>query len=173
MIYVEHGALCALGQHVLALGQGTVDFHFSIGQWERTHIRYALHPEAFLLRDIVVGIAQVSECFLVSGLQSLIFLLKVFQNVTHTQSRTAGFLAVGRSDALARGAHLILSLSGLVSTVQHTMGRQDEMSPATDVETTAQVVACCLQFACLLHEQVWGNDTSVADDVHLVLGKDA
>ena len=56
MVDVEHGALSAFGQHVLAFFQVTVDFDFRVCQMEAAQVFHALQPEFFFVRDVVVRI---------------------------------------------------------------------------------------------------------------------
>jgi hypothetical protein len=56
VVDVEHGALSAFGQHVLAFLQVTVDFDFRVCQVETAQVFHALQPELFFVRDVVVRI---------------------------------------------------------------------------------------------------------------------
>ena len=70
-----------------------------------------------------------------TGLRFGVFLGDVLENITYTQTITADFVGIGRADALAGGAHLVLALLGLIGSIEHTMGRHDEMGLLRDMQT--------------------------------------
>ena len=108
-----------------------------------------------------------------AGLQRIVLLLEVVQNVAHTQSRAACLLAVGGADALSCGAHFVLSLGCLIGAVEHTVRGQDEMGALADVQTALEVVTGSLQLMCLGSEQVGSYHAAVAYDVQFALIEDA
>ena len=173
MVDVEHGALGALCQHVLALCQQLVYLNLCVGELEAAHILYACHPLLLLLGDVVVGIVQVSENLLVTCLQLGILLLKILKDVAHAQTDAACLVAVSRTDALACRAHLSLALCCLVCTVEHTVSRQDEMRTLGNVQAVLQRVAGVFKLFCLKHEKIGSYHASVSDDVYLVFCKNA
>ena len=173
MVDVEHGALCAFGKYILALGKCLVDFKLGVAQGELAHVAYALHPLSLLLGDVVVGEVEVAQDLLVACLECLVLLLEVVLDVANAQTDTAGLVAICGANALTGGANLVLALGGLVGAVEHTVCGQDEVCAAADVQTALEVVAGAFQFHGLGHEEVGGNDTTVADDVQLALVEDA
>ena len=173
MVDVQHRTLCSFCQHTLSLAQSLVYLNLSIHKWERAHIFHTLHPQSFLLGDVIVGIMKIAQRFLMTCLQGAVLLFKVLFNVAHAQSRTTCFLAIGRANAFSRCPYFVLSLGCLIGTVKHTMCGQDEMRTTTDVQTTTQIIASLLQFLRLSHEQVWGNDASITDDIQFSFIKDA
>ena len=108
-----------------------------------------------------------------AGFQSRIFFFKAVEDVTHAQADACGFVAVSGADSFAGGAYFGLAFGGFVSTVQDTVGRQDQVGALADVQTFFQVVSCGLQFLGFGHEQVRSDDATVADDVHFVFCEDA
>ena len=106
-------------------------------------------------------------------LECLVFLFKIFQDVAHAETYALCLVAVGGAYALAGGAHLVLSLGGLVGTVEHTVGGQDEMGAAADVQAVGQRITGGFEFFGLGHEEVGGNDAAVADDVDFPFVEDA
>ena len=103
-----------------------------------------------------------------AGLGSRVFLIKVVQDVTHTQTVAADFIRISGADALACGSHLGVSLGCLVSGIQQAVGRQNEVGLLGDVQTFFQVVAGSLQCFGLGFEQSRVQYHPVTDDVYLI-----
>ena len=173
VVDVEHRALGSFGKHLLALADGLAELYLGVCEGELAHVVDTLHPKLLLGRDVVVGIVEVAQHLFVTCLQRGIFLLEVLEDVAYAQARTAGLLAVGRPDAFARGAHLVLALGGLVGTVEHAVGGQDEVCATADVQPLPEVVAGGFQLAGFLHEEVGRDDAAVANDVELALVEDS
>lgn len=173
MVDVEQRTLCAFSQHVLAFGECTVDFDFGVGEVELTHIVHTLEPLLFFLGDVVVGEVEILQNLFVACLECSVFGFESVEDVTHAQTYTCSLVAIGRANALTRGAHLVLALGGLVGAVEHTMGGENQMGALADVQTLGQLIASCLQLVGFCHEEVGGNHATIADDVHLALVEDA
>ena len=97
----------------------------------------------------------------------LILSLEIVKDITYAKTRAAYLVSIGRTDALTGGTHLVLTLRSLDGSVKHTMSRHDEMSLLGDVQATLQVVTALLQVLSLLHEEVWSQDDTVTNNVHL------
>ena len=102
-----------------------------------------------------------------TGLGGSILLVEAVQNVTHAQTVTAHLVGIRRTDALTRGANLVLTLCSLIGSVQHTVRGHNQVCLLRDVQTRLQLVAARLQGLCLVHEEVRGKDHTVANDVDL------
>ena len=163
----------SLGKHRLSFGEGAVDFCLGVREFEAAHVFHALHPQFFFFRDVVIRIMQVAENLFVTRFERTVFLFKVLFDVADTQAHAGGLVAVSRTDALARGAYLVLALGGLVGAVEHAVGRQNEMGAAADVEARGDVVAGGFEFAGFCHEEVGRDDAAVAYDVRFAFIEDA
>lgn len=53
------------------------------------------------------------------------------------------------------------------------MGRQNEVSTTTDVETLCELIACSFEFLGFSHEKIWGYHATIADDIDFLLVKNA
>ena len=108
-----------------------------------------------------------------TGLGSGVLLREVLEDVAHTQTIAADLVGIGGADALAGGAHLILTLLGLVGGIEHTVGGHDEMRLLGDMQTALQLMATLLKGLGLVHEEVGGEHHTIADNVHLTTLEDA
>ena len=169
MIDVEHSTLSTFSQNALAGLESLVELYLCVGERERLHILNAFHPQTLFLAYIVIGIVQVLKYLLVTALQRSIFLREVFKDITYTQRRAGCLLGISGTYTLTCSADLVLTLSGLISTIQHTMSGQNQMGALGNMETALEVVSCSLKFLSLSHKQVGSNHTAVADDIELTL----
>lgn len=150
-----------------------VELIFGVGQVELAHVFDALHPLLLLLGNVVVGVVQVAQNLLVACFERLVFLVEVVQDITYAQTYAGSFVAVSRANALASGANLVLALCCLVGTIEHTVGRQNEVGAAADVQTLGQFIAGSFEFVGLGHKEVGGYHAAVANDIDFALVENA
>ncbi len=93
------------------------------------------------------------------------------QNIAHTQTVAAGFIHVGRPDALEGGTDLCFSLGGFRSGINDTMGRQDKVRPFGDHQPFLYVYTQSAQLVYLIHQDYRINHHTVADDIRHIFVK--
>ena len=145
MVDVEQGALGAFGQDVLALAQEGVDLVLRVGKAEAAHVVHTLHPAALVVGDVVVGEAEVFQNLFVAGFEGTVFFFEAVEDVAHAEADAGGLVAVSRADAFAGGANLALALGGLIGTVEHAVGGQDEVGALADVQACGRSLFCRLR----------------------------
>ena len=93
-----------------------------------------LHPLTLDFLQLIIGVVQRMKHLLMARLQFGIFRFEILEDVAHAQSVARNLVGIGRTDALAGGAHLVLALLSLVGSVQHAMSRHNEMGFPRDVQ---------------------------------------
>ena len=116
---------------------------------------------------------EVAQDLQMSGFEGFVFGLKIMLDIAHAQPYASRFVAISRADAFARRTHFVFAFGGFVGAVEHTVGGQDEVGAATDVQAVGDGVAGRLQFLRFAHEEVGRNDAAVADDIDFIFVEDA
>ena len=98
---------------------------------------------------------------------SFILLLEVLKDITHAQTSTAYLVSISRTNTLTSCTNLIFTLRSLDGCVEHTMSRHDEMSLLGNMKTALEVMTALLQVLSLLHEEVWSQNDTITNNVHL------
>ena len=102
-----------------------------------------------------------------TGLVGSILLLKAVEDIADTQTVTAYLVGIRRTDALAGSTYLILTLLCLVGSIEHAVGRHDEVSLLRNMKTLLQFVSTGLQRLSFLHEEVGSQYDAITNDVDL------
>ena len=102
-----------------------------------------------------------------TGLRLGVFLLEVLEDITNAETVSADFIGISRSNTLTGGTYLILTLLGLIGSIEHTVSGHDEMGLLRDMQTLVQMMATGLQGLGLLHEQIRSKHHTVTNDIHL------
>ena len=97
-----------------------------------------------------------------------ILLLEVLKDITYTQTVTTNLISISRSNTLTRSTYLVLTLLSLISSIEHTMSRHNEMSLLRNVQTTAKFMSTGLQSLSLFHKEIGSQHNAITDNVHLV-----
>lgn len=171
-IDVEHRALCTLAEDGLAFVQEAVDFVFAVHQLELLQVFDAFEPGLFGLSQVVFEV-QALEYLLVAGFGGGILLVEVVQQVAHAQTVATHLVGIGRTDALACRPHFGIALGSLISGVEQTVGRHDEMSLLRNVKALLQVVTRGFERFGLSLEEGRVEHHAVTDDIHLVALKNS
>ena len=132
-IHVEHRTLGTLTKDGLALTNGSVYLMLRINQVELTEILNALEPFLFYLSDVILEVERLQDS-LMACLVSGILLLEMVQDITYAQTISRDLVCISRTNALTGSTYLILTLLCLIGSIQHTVGRHDEMSLLGDVQ---------------------------------------
>ena len=156
-IDIQHCSLRTFTENVFSVTQQVVYFMFGINKTEFLHVFNALHPKFFRLFKIVkIGPSKCWKHLHVTFLVFCVFTIKITKVV-----------GVGRSDTFTGRTHFVLAFCSLVCTVKDTVRRHDEVCFLRDVQTFFQWMSALLQFFCLSHEQIWSQNHTVPDDIHL------
>ena len=103
---------------------------------------------------------------------SSILLLEIVEDITYTQTSTANLISIGRANTLTRRTYLILTLLSLVSSIEHTVGRHNQVSLLRNVQTLLQRMTTGLQCLGFLHEEVGSQHYAITNDVYLTTLED-
>ena len=98
-----------------------------VHQLELFDVLNAFHPLLLHFGDVVVGIVEALENFLMTCFVGSVLLGKVVEDVAYTQTVTAGLVRVGGADTLTCRTYLILTLGSLIGSIKQTVGRHDEV----------------------------------------------
>ena len=71
-------------------------------------------------------------------LQCLILIIKIMQNITHSDAYSGGFVTIGRTDAFTCGTDFVFAFERFVCSVKSAVGRQDKMGALADVQSVLQ-----------------------------------
>ena len=169
---VEQGALRPLGQDALTLGKSAVDEILAVDEAEALEELDGLEPLAFEPGE-VIRIIETAENALVTGLGAAVNLPEIgTEQIADAHAAAADLVGIGRTDALARGADFGAALGGLVSGVEQTVGRQNQMGLLGDAELAREVVTALGQLLGLGAEQNGVDDHTVTDDIGLAALED-
>ena len=102
-----------------------------------------------------------------SSLVSSILLLEIVKDIAYAKTGTANLVSISRTDTLTSSTYLVLSLRSLDSSIEYTVSRHDEMCLLRDVKTALQIMTALLKILSLTHKEVWSQNYTIADDVHL------
>ena len=144
-IHVKHRTLRTFAEDGLAFVQQAVHLMLAVHQVELLQVFNAFQPGLFHSLQVIRAIVQALQYLDVTGFSSLILGLKIVQNVTHAQAVTAHLVGIRRADALARGAHLGITLGHLIGRIQQAVRRQDEVRLLRDVQAFLQRMSGCFQ----------------------------
>ena len=100
---------------------------FAVHDRELAQILDTLQPFLLYLSDIIVEVQRLQDS-LVASLRSSILLGEVLEDITHTQTRAAYLVGIGRTNTLTGSTHLILSLLSLIGSIEHTVRRHNQVS---------------------------------------------
>ena len=168
---VEHRALSTFAENALARTQHVVDFVLAVDNGELAQILHAFEPFLFNLSNVVLEVERLQDS-LVTSLGSSILLLETIEDIAYAQTIAADFVGIGWTNALTRGTHLVLTLLGLVSGIEHAMSRHDEVSLLRDMQTLLQRMTTSLQRFGFVHKQVGSQHHAITDDVDLTALED-
>ena len=99
---------------------------------ELAEVFNTLHPLLLHLRDIILEVERLQDS-LMTSLGLGVLLREVLEDIAYAQTVTADFIGISRTDALASGTHLVLSLLSLVGSIEHPMGGHNQMSLLRDM----------------------------------------
>ena len=86
VVDVEHGALCAFAEDGFSLPEELVDFVLGVGECELSEVVDALHPSAFDVGEVVVGVSECLEHTFVACLVCGVFFGEVVEDVAYAES---------------------------------------------------------------------------------------
>ena len=138
----------------------------AVDQVELFQIFQSLEPLRFQFGNIVFIIQRTQNSFMSCFCRS-IFFIEIVQQVAYAQTVTADLVRISRADTLTGRTDFARTFRSLVSSIQYTVSRQDQMSFLRDTQLFGQVVSAgseCLRF--LLEQQRIQYDT-VTDNVYL------
>lgn len=104
---------------------------------------------------------------------ALVFCREVVLGVAEAKAVARNLVGVAGTDTLAGGADFRLALGAFAGGVEQTVGRQDDVGLAGNLEDGLEVDARGLEFACLLGEENGVEHDARADDVDLAVLEDA
>ena len=96
-----------------------------------------------------------------------IFLFKVVENVTYTQTVTAHLVGVCRTDTLARGSNFRRAFEFLVGSVKQTVCRHYQVCLFRYFQNFLDIDAAFFQIFCFFSEKHRVEHYAISDYVHL------
>jgi len=117
---------------------------FAVYQIELLEVFDAFHPSLFHFRKIILIVQTLQNLFMTSFGGS-IFLIKIIENITYTDSVTAYLICISRTDSLSGSTHFRIPFGGFVSSIQNTVCRQDKMCFFRNMQPVFQVMPRCFQ----------------------------
>ena len=141
-----------LAEHALALIEQTVYHKLAVDDVITLHILYGVHPLLLKLLHIA-ALTKSGKQIHVALLGSGIFSCKIVENITHTQSVAAYLVGISRSDTLAGGANLSITLQLLVCSIEQAVSRHNQVSLLRNLQDTLNVHTTLLKRLCLFAEQ--------------------
>ena len=165
VIHVEHGGLAAFEQHGLAFIKCLIEHQRGVG-----HIRLQTFAE---LEQLVGSLVHVDRTAVVQLDEHLILLMQArldlvmqmfgVEQVVHADAHAVDLVRVGRADATAGGADLMLAEEAFGHLVQHAMVRSDDMRAFAHQQPGA-VHATALQTIDFFEQHFRIHDHAIADN---------
>ena len=75
----------------------------------------------------IIFVVQAFQDLFVTSLCSSVFLIEIMKDITYTDTVTAYFIRICRTDPLTGSSHFGISFGSFVSSVQDTVCRKNEM----------------------------------------------
>ncbi len=174
---VEHRALGALEEHVLAIGHRAVQVGDGVGDVGAEFFRRLQDLAQVHLVHFSRAVAAADGAAAAPGHRRPVVQevgkFRGVGEVVPAQAATGRLVAVGRADALAGGAEVVLAARLLVEAVKDFVEGQDDVGAVADEEPPGGLDAAALQprdFGAGLDRV---KHHAVADDRHRVLAEDA
>ena len=130
------------GKDALALIETAVDEVFAVDELELFEEREGFEPGLLVFVnghavDFEGGDVELEGMsrLQVLALEELIFLAEVYGgNIAHAETTTCNLVGIGRTNAFEGGAYLGVSFGLLVSCIEETVGRNDEVGFLGDIK---------------------------------------
>ena len=139
----------------------------AIYQGELTEVFDTSHPLLLYLGDVILEVHALED-ILVTCLCLGIDSVKVAKDIAYANTIAADLVGIGGANALTCGTNLGIALGSLVSRIEHTVGRHNEVRLLGDVETLLERMARCLKGLGLSLEQCGVEDHAITYNVYLV-----
>ena len=123
---IKHSTLCTFTKNTLSVLQQIVYFMFAIYKMELFQIFDTFQPCLFQFSKIIFVVQAFQDLF-VTSLCSSVFLIEIMKDITYTDTVTAYFIRICRTDPLTGSSHFGSSFGSFVSSVQDTVCRKNEM----------------------------------------------
>ena len=166
-INIKHSTLRSFTKHALTILQQVIHFMFAIYEMELFQVFDTFQPCFFQFSKIVFIIQALQNLF-VTSFRSSILLVEVMKNITYTNTVTAHFIRVSRTDTLTGSSYFSITFGCFVCSIQNTVCRKNKMSFLWNVQTFFQRMTRCFKCFCLCFKQCRIKYHTITDDVYLV-----
>ena len=125
------------------------------------------HPCFFEFSEIIFIVQTLQNLFVTSFCRT-IFLIEVMKNITYTNTITAYFIRISRTDTFTGSSYFRISFSCFISGIQNTVRRKNEMSFLRNVQTLFQWVSRCFECLSFRFEQCRIEHYTITDNIYLI-----
>ena len=140
---------------------------FAVYQLELFQVFDTFKPGFFKFSQVVFIIQTFQDLF-VANLCCSIFLFEVMQDIPHTDTVTAYFIRISRTDTFSGSSYLSITFGSFIGSIQYTVRRQNEVRFLRNVQSLLQVVSRCFQRFCFRFEQSRIEHYTVTDDIYFI-----
>ena len=129
------------------------------------------HPVDFEGGDVELeGMSRLQ----VLALEELIFLAEVYgSNIAHAETTACNLVGIGRTNAFEGGAYLGVAFGLLVSGIEETVGRNDEVGFLGDIKVFGGIDSALAQGFNFVFEDIGFDEDTVADNVQFIFVENA